>query len=439
MTTTIESGHPGGVQTAELRIGERVIALPVESATDGPAAINVSRLMRDAHVTALDYGFANTAATRSAITYLDGDAGILRYRGYPIEEIAEQSTFLETAYLVIHGELPTAQQLADWTTQITRHTLIHEELKQFFEGFRTDAHPMGMLASSVSALSTFYQSSEDPHDPAHVDISTIRLIAKLPTLAAFAHKKSIGEPFVYPDNKLEYEANFLQMMFAVPSEPYVVDPDAAHALRTLLILHADHEQNCSTSAVRIVGSSLANLYVSISAGIAALWGPLHGGANQEVLEMLEAIESGGGGVGKYVDRAKDKDDPFRLMGFGHRVYKNYDPRARIIKQAAHSMLDRLGADDKLLQIALELEDVALNDPYFIDHKLYPNVDFYSGLIYRALGIPTQMFTVMFAIGRLPGWIAQWREMIADPDSRIGRPRQLYVGASARPYVAIADR
>jgi citrate synthase len=439
MTTTIESGHPGGVQTAELRIGERVIALPVESATDGPAAINVSRLMRDAHVTALDYGFANTAATRSAITYLDGDAGILRYRGYPIEEIAEQSTFLETAYLVIHSELPTAQQLADWTTQITRHTLIHEELKQFFEGFRTDAHPMGMLASSVSALSTFYQSSEDPHDPAHVDISTIRLIAKLPTLAAFAHKKSIGEPFVYPDNKLEYEANFLQMMFAVPSEPYVVDPDAAHALRTLLILHADHEQNCSTSAVRIVGSSLANLYVSISAGIAALWGPLHGGANQEVLEMLEAIESGGGGVGKYVDRAKDKDDPFRLMGFGHRVYKNYDPRARIIKQAAHSMLDRLGADDKLLQIALELEDVALNDPYFIDHKLYPNVDFYSGLIYRALGIPTQMFTVMFAIGRLPGWIAQWREMIADPDSRIGRPRQLYVGASARPYVAIADR
>jgi citrate synthase len=439
MTTTIESGHPGGVQTAELRIGERVIALPVESATDGPAAINVSRLMRDAHVTALDYGFANTAATRSAITYLDGDAGILRYRGYPIEEIAEQSTFLETAYLVIHGELPTAQQLADWTTQITRHTLIHEELKQFFEGFRTDAHPMGMLASSVSALSTFYQSSEDPHDPAHVDISTIRLIAKLPTLAAFAHKKSIGEPFVYPDNKLEYEANFLQMMFAVPSEPYVVDPDAAHALRTLLILHADHEQNCSTSAVRIVGSSLANLYVSISAGIAALWGPLHGGANQEVLEMLEAIESGGGGVGKYVDRAKDKDDPFRLMGFGHRVYKNYDPRARIIKQAAHSMLDRLGADDKLLQIALELEDVALNDPYFIEHKLYPNVDFYSGLIYRALGIPTQMFTVMFAIGRLPGWIAQWREMIADPDSRIGRPRQLYVGASARPYVAIADR
>jgi citrate synthase len=439
MTTTIESGHPGGVQTAELRIGERVIALPVESATDGPAAINVSRLMRDAHVTALDYGFANTAATRSAITYLDGDAGILRYRGYPIEEIAEQSTFLETAYLVIHGELPTAQQLADWTTQITRHTLIHEELRQFFEGFRTDAHPMGMLASSVSALSTFYQSSEDPHDPAHVDISTIRLIAKLPTLAAFAHKKSIGEPFVYPDNKLEYEANFLQMMFAVPSEPYVVDPDAAHALRTLLILHADHEQNCSTSAVRIVGSSLANLYVSISAGIAALWGPLHGGANQEVLEMLEAIESGGGGVGKYVDRAKDKDDPFRLMGFGHRVYKNYDPRSRIIKQAAHSMLDRLGADDKLLQIALELEDVALNDPYFIDHKLYPNVDFYSGLIYRALGIPTQMFTVMFAIGRLPGWIAQWREMIADPDSRIGRPRQLYVGASARPYVAIADR
>jgi citrate synthase len=439
MSATTESGGSGSVQTAELRIGDKVFTLAIESATDGPAAVNLGSLLKDAHVTALDYGFANTAATRSSITYLDGENGILRYRGYPIEEIAEQSTFLETAYLVIHGELPTAQQLADWTGNITRHTLIHEELKQFFEGFRTDAHPMGMLASAVSALSTFYQTSEDPHDPEHVDISTIRLIAKMPTIAAFAHKKSIGQPFVYPDNALEYEANFLRMMFAVPSEPYVVDPDAAHALRTLLILHADHEQNCSTSAVRLVGSSLANLYVAISAGIAALWGPLHGGANQEVLEMLQAIAATGGDVGKYVDRAKDRNDPFRLMGFGHRVYKNYDPRARIIKQAAHSMLDRLGSDDQLLQIALELEEVALSDPYFIDHKLYPNVDFYSGLIYRALGLPTEMFTVMFAIGRLPGWIAQWREMISDPDTRIGRPRQLYIGAAARPYVPIADR
>jgi citrate synthase len=439
MSATTESGRPSSVQTAELRIGDTVLKLPVEQATDGPAAINMSCLLRDGHVTALDYGFANTAATRSSITYLDGENGILRYRGYPIEEIAEQSTFLETAYLVIHGELPSAQQLADWTDEITRHTLIHEELKQLFEAFRTDAHPMGMLMSAVSALSTFYQTSEDPHDPSHVDISTIRLIAKMPTIAAFAHKKSIGQPFVYPDNSLEYEANFLRMMFAVPSEPYVVDPDAAHALRILLILHADHEQNCSTSTVRLVGSSLANLYVSIAAGVAALWGPLHGGANQEVLEMLQTIASGGGDVGKYVDRAKDHNDPFRLMGFGHRVYKNYDPRARIIKQAAHSMLDRLGADDQLLQIALELEDVALKDPYFIDHKLYPNVDFYSGLIYRALGLPTEMFTVMFAIGRLPGWIAQWREMIGDPDARIGRPRQLYIGAAARPYVPIKSR
>jgi citrate synthase len=439
MSATNESSRSGSGETAELRIGDKVLTLSVETPTDGPAAINLGSLLKDAHVTALDYGFANTAATRSAITYLDGENGVLRYRGYPIEEIAEKSTFLETAYLVIFGELPSAEQLAHWTANITRHTLIHEELRQFFDSFRTDAHPMGMLASAISALSTFYQGSENPRDPADVEISTIRLIAKMPTIAAFAHKRSLGLPFVYPDNRLEYEANFLQMMFAVPSEPYEVDADAARALRVLLILHADHEQNCSTSAVRLVGSSLANLYVSISAGIAALWGPLHGGANQEVLEMLQAIELGGGDVGKYVDRAKDKNDPFRLMGFGHRVYKNYDPRARIIKEAAHSMLDRLGADDKLLQIALELEDIALHDPYFIDHKLYPNVDFYSGLIYRALGIPTEMFTVMFAIGRLPGWIAQWREMMADPDTRIGRPRQLYVGAAARPYVPIGKR
>jgi citrate synthase len=427
------------VAAAELRIGDRVLELPVEPATEGQAAVNIAALFKDMHLTTLDYGFANTAATRSAITYLDGDNGILRYRGYPIEQLAEQSTFLETAYLLIYGELPTPDQLDDWSESIRKHTLLHEEFKRFFDGFPMDAHPMGILASTVSALSTFYQTSSDPHDPADVEISTIRLIAKMPTIAAFAHKKSIGQPFMYPDNSLDYEANFLRMMFATPAEPYVVPEVTERALRTLFILHADHEQNCSTSTVRLVGSSLANLYASISAGIAALWGPLHGGANQEVLEMLMTIDGEGGDVGPFIDRAKDHNDPFRLMGFGHRVYKNYDPRARIIKDAAHGLLDQLGADDELLRIALELEQVALSDPYFVEHKLYPNVDFYSGLIYRALGIPTDMFTVMFAIGRLPGWIAQWREMMVDPGFRIGRPRQLYVGAGERAYVPADKR
>ncbi len=427
------------IDRAELRLGAQVFELPIEQATQGQRAINITSLLKDAHVTTLDYGYANTAATRSAITYLDGDAGILRYRGYPIEQLAEQSTFLETAYLLIYGELPSEQALASWVALLKHHALLHEEFKRFFEGFPMDAHPMGILASAVSALSTFYQGSEDPHDLDDIEICTVRLIAKLPTVAAFAHKKSIGEPFIYPDSALDYEANFLQMMFAVPNEPYVVDADAAKALRTLLILHADHEQNCSTSTVRLVGSSLANLYVSVSAGIAALWGPLHGGAHPEVLEMLKAIAADGGSVGKYVDRAKDHNDPFRLMGFGHRVYKNYDPRARIIREAAHTVLGKLGADDRLLQIALELEDVALHDEYFVERKLYPNVDFYSGLIYRALGFPTEMFTVLFAIGRLPGWIAQWREMMLDPDSRIGRPRQLYLGPPERGYVPLAER
>ncbi len=426
-------------QTATLRVGDTELDLPVEVATAGQPAINIASLLKDARATTLDYGFANTAATRSAITFLDGEAGILRYRGYPIEQLAERSTFLETAYLLIYGELPTQEQLAAWRASIRRHTLLHEEFKRFFDGFPMDAHPMGILASAVAALSTFYQSSEDPHDPDDVEISTIRLLAKMPTIAAFAYKKSIGQPFMYPDNSLDYESNFLRMMFAVPAEAYELDPDAARALRILLILHADHEQNCSTSTVRLVGSSHANLYASISAGISALWGPLHGGANQEVLEMLEAIAADGGDVSKYVNRAKDRDDPFRLMGFGHRVYKNYDPRARIIKEAADTILAKLGADDELLRIARELEDVALHDPYFVDHKLYPNVDFYSGLIYRALGFPTGMFTVLFAIGRLPGWIAQWREMMLDPDSRIGRPRQLYVGVPERAYVPIEAR
>ncbi|HEX4897943.1 MAG TPA: citrate synthase, partial [Candidatus Limnocylindrales bacterium] len=424
MSTSLEIERPSSIDSAELRLGEQVLNLPVGRATEGQSAIDIAALLKDAHVTTLDYGFANTAATRSAITFLDGEAGILRYRGYPIEELAERSTFLETAYLLIYGELPSAQQLEDWTTSIRRHTLLHEEFRRFFDGFPMDAHPMGILASAVAALSTFYQGSENPADPDDVEISSIRLIAKMPTIAAYAYKKSIGQPFAYPDNSLDYESNFLKMMFAVPAEPYVGDPDVARALRVLLILHADHEQNCSTSTVRLVGSSHANLYASISAGIAALWGPLHGGANQEVLEMLQAIDADGGDVSKAVDRAKDKNDPFRLMGFGHRVYKNYDPRAQIIKSAADTILAKAGVHDRLLDIARELEAVALSDPYFIDHKLYPNVDFYSGLIYRALGFPVGMFTVLFAIGRLPGWIAQWREMMTDPNSRIGRPRQL---------------
>jgi len=430
---------PEAPASAELHVGDHTLSLRVHTATEGQSAVDIATLLKDAKLTTLDYGFANTAATRSAITYLDGDAGILRYRGYPIEQLAEQSTFLEVAYLLIYGELPTEEQLATWTTSIRRHTLLHEEFRRFFDGFPMDAHPMGILASAVAALSTFYQGSDDPMDPADVEISTIRLIAKMPTIAAYAYKKSIGQPFVYPDNSLDYESNFLRMMFAVPAEPYVGDAEVAAALRVLLILHADHEQNCSTSTVRLVGSSHANLYASISAGISALWGPLHGGANQEVLEMLEQIRMDGGDVSRAVARAKDKDDPFRLMGFGHRVYKNYDPRARIIKAAADTILAKMGADDELLRIARELEEVALRDPYFVERKLYPNVDFYSGLIYRALGFPSGMFTVLFAIGRLPGWIAQWREMMTDADSRIGRPRQLYVGKGERAYVPMQER
>ncbi|HEX9550200.1 MAG TPA: citrate synthase [Candidatus Limnocylindrales bacterium] len=439
MSTPTDVETRPALAMAELRAGDTTLSLPISEATEGQAAVDIATLLKDAHVTTLDYGFANTAATRSAITYLDGEAGILRYRGYPIEELAERSTFLETAYLLIYGELPTARQLDDWTTSIKRHTLLHEEFRRFFDGFPMDAHPMGILGSAVAALSTFYQGSEDPSDPDDVEISSIRLIAKMPTIASYAYKKSIGQPFMYPDNSLDYESNFLRLMFAVPAEPYVPDPEVARALRVLLILHADHEQNCSTSTVRLVGSSHANLYASISAGIAALWGPLHGGANQEVLEMLQAIDADGGDVSRAVDRAKDKGDPFRLMGFGHRVYKNYDPRAQIIKSAADTILARAGVHDRLLDIARELEAVALSDPYFIDHKLYPNVDFYSGLIYRALGFPVGMFTVLFAIGRLPGWIAQWREMMTDPSSRIGRPRQLYVGSGQRQYVPLAER
>ncbi|MBM4408415.1 MAG: citrate synthase [Chloroflexi bacterium] len=439
MSGSSQSDAAPGADVAELRVGERVLRLPIEHATQGQGAINVSTLLRDSGMTTLDYGFGNTSATRSSITYLDGDRGILRYRGYPIEQLAEQSTFLETAYLLIYGELPSGEQLAAWASKVARHTLLHEEFRRFFDGFPMDAHPMGILASAVSALSTFYQRSQDPRDAEDVEISTVRLIAKMPTIAAMAYKKSIGQPFIYPDNSLDYERNFLRMMFAVPTEPFGVNPEAADALRVLLILHADHEQNCSTSTVRLVGSSLANIYASISAGIAALWGPLHGGANQEVLQMLERIAADGGDVAPWVDRAKSKDDPFRLMGFGHRVYKNHDPRARIIKGAADAVLAKLHRRDPLLDIARELEAAALSDPYFVERKLYPNVDFYSGLIYRALGFPADMFTVLFAIGRLPGWVAQWREMMLDPDSRIGRPRQLYVGSPEREYVPIESR
>ena len=439
MTTMESVGVVPEVRTARLQVDGLELELPIETAVDGQDAINIAPLLKDAHLTTLDYGYANTAPTRSAITFLDGDNGILRYRGYPIEELAERATFLETAWLLIHGELPTAAELEAWTQEVRRHTLLREEFRNFFGAFPMDAHPMAILGSAVSALSTFYQDGADIHDPKDVELSTVRLMAKLPTIAAAAYKKSIGQPYIYPDNALDYEANFLQMMFAVPSEAYVLDEDAVRALRVLLVLHADHEQNCSTSTVRMVGSSHTNLYASIAAGISALWGPLHGGANQEVLEMLEAIDADGGDVAKAVARAKDHDDPFRLMGFGHRVYKNYDPRAKIIKTAAEPLLQRMHRDDHLLRIALELEQVALNDPYFVDHKLYPNVDFYSGLIYRALGFPARMFTVLFAMGRLPGWIAQWREMMGDPQTRIGRPRQLYVGAPKRSFVSLEDR
>jgi citrate synthase len=435
-TTSTKNGatHP-----AELHVGDAVLTLPVEEGSEGERAIDVSALLKNAGVTTLDYGYANTATTRSAITFLDGENGILRYRGYPIEQLAEHATFVEVAYLLIYGELPTAAQLETWAASITRHTMLHEDLKRFFDAFPREAHPMAILASAVAALSAFYHGSEDPNNPEHVEISTVRLLAKLPTIAAFGYKRSIGQPYVYPVNALDYESNFLNMMFAVPAEPYDVDPDVAAALRTLLILHADHEQNCSTATVRLVGSARSNLYVSIAAGIAALWGPLHGGANQEVLEMLAGIAADGGDVDRAVARAKDKNHPFRLMGFGHRVYRNFDPRATIIKRAADTVIDKLGGDDELLEIALRLEEVALRDEYFVERKLYPNVDFYSGLIYRALGFPVSMFPALFAIGRLPGWIAQWREMINDPQTRIGRPRQLYVGPSKRDYMPLRER
>ncbi len=427
--------------TAVLRYPGGELEMPIRAATDGSSAFDIGSLLSETDMITLDSGFGSTAACASEITYIDGDVGILRYRGYPIDQLAENSTFLETSYLLIYGELPTRDQLDAFTTKISRHTLLHEDLKLFFNGFPRDAHPMPVLSSAVSALSTFYQDNLDPFNADDVELSTVRLLAKLPTIAAYAYKKSIGQPFLYPDNSLGLVENFLRMTFGFPAEPYDVDPDFVKALDLLLILHADHEQNCSTSTVRLVGSSQANLFASISAGINALFGPLHGGANQAVLEMLQKVQrEEGGDVEAYVKRVKSKEDKSaRLMGFGHRVYKNYDPRAKIVKQQADDILKKLGVTDPLLDIAKKLEEKALADDYFVERKLYPNVDFYTGVIYRAMGFPTKMFTVLFALGRLPGWIAHWREMINDPATKIGRPRQLYTGAPERSYLPMSER
>ena len=427
-----ESGKDG--RTAQLSISEGApLELPVLGATEGNEGIGIGALRKETGAVTYDPGFMNTANARSAVTYIDGENGVLRYRGYPIEQLAEHSNFLETAYLLIYGELPTQEQYEDFVHRITTHTMVHEDLKMFFNGFPRSAHPMPVLSSAVSALSTFYHDSLDPHDPEQVEISTIRLLAKVPTLAAYAYKKSIGEPMLYPRNELSYAENFLRMCFGVPAEDLEIDPALAKSLDILLMLHADHEQNCSTSTVRLVGSSEANMFASVSAGINALYGPLHGGANEAVLAMLDQIQNQGLSPEDFMEKVKNKEDGVKLMGFGHRVYKNYDPRAKIIKGYAHDILERLGGDNEMLDIAMRLEEKALADDYFVERKLYPNVDFYTGLIYKAMGFPERMFTVLFAIGRLPGWIAQWREMVQDPETKIGRPRQLYVGEGARDY------
>jgi citrate synthase len=434
---TAKAGTRADVAT--LRIDDREAELPIVHGTEGDDAVDIAKLRSETGLITLDHGYGNTGSCASAITFLDGEEGILRYRGYPIEQLAEHSTFLEVAYLLIWGELPTSDQLQRFITEVTHHTLIREEMRHFFDSFPHDAHPMAVLASGVVGMSTFYPDSQNIFDPDAVEITSNRLIAKLPTLAAWSFKKAIGQPYVYPRNDLGYSANLLHMMFAVPSEPYEVKPEVAEALDLLLILHADHEQNASTSTVRLVGSTHANLYGSISAGISALWGPLHGGANEAVINTLEQIVADGGDVRKWVDKAKDPDDSFRLAGFGHRVYKNFDPRATIIRRAAERVLAATGADDALFEVAQRLEEVALRDEYFVSRKLYPNVDFYSGLIYRAIGFPKNMFTNCFAIGRLPGWIAQWKEMLEAKETKIGRPRQVYVGPVARDYVPIERR
>jgi citrate synthase len=418
---------------------EETIDLPVVEGTENERALDVASLRGKTGYVTLDPAFMNTASTTSAITFLDGERGILRYRGYPIEQLGDNSSFVEVAYLVIYGKLPNKTELENFTTLLTRHSLIHEDMKRFFDGYPSTAHPMAILSSMVCSLSSYYPDSLDEKSGEILDITIARLLAKVPTIAAYSYKKSIGQPFVYPQNHLDYCSNFLNMMFSVPAEPYQADPDIRDAMNLLFILHADHEQNCSTSTVRLVGSSQANLFASIAAGILALWGPLHGGANQEVVEMLQQIHQDGGDVTKFVKLAKDKTSNFRLMGFGHRVYKNFDPRAKIIKGAADRVLKKLGIKDPLLDIAQRLEEAALSDSYFIDRKLYPNVDFYSGIIYRALGFPTNMFTVLFAIGRLPGWIAHWKEMHENTSTKIGRPRQIYTGELERAYVPVDKR
>ncbi|MFD2758395.1 citrate synthase [Gulosibacter faecalis] len=414
--------YPGG--TAEF---------PILAASEGRGAFDVSTLMKQTGYTALDYGFVNTSSTQSDITYIDGDNGILRYRGYPIEQLAKGSTFLEVAYLLIYGELPSESEYDDFERRVTRHTLLHEDLKMLFDALPFSAHPMSVLSSAVAALATYYEDSLSVKDPEAIEINTIRLLAKLPVIAAYAHKKSIGQAFMYPDNSLSFVENFLKLNFGNYAEPYEVNPVLSRALDRLLILHADHEQNASTSTVRLVGSTEANIYASISAGISALYGPLHGGANEAVLTMLGEIRDSGEGVDRFVQRVKNKEDGVRLMGFGHRVYKSYDPRAKLVKESADEVLAALGVKDPLLEIAMELEQVALNDDYFQERRLYPNVDFYTGIIYKAMGFPTRMFTPLFAIGRLPGWIAQWREQNLDPKSKIGRPQQLYTGETERAY------
>ena len=426
-------------ETAQLTVNGKTYELPLMKGTEDEVAIDISKLRATTGLITLDPGFKNTGSTKSAITFLDGEKGILSYRGYPIEQLAEKADFLEVAYLLINGDLPNASQNEYFRKRITNHTLIHEDMKRFYEAFPSTAHPMGILSSMLSSLSTFYPESQNPNRSIEdIELTFHRLVAKITTLAALSYKSSKGQPYIYPDNNKSYVENFLYMMFAVPSEEYKIDPIVVDALDKLLILHADHEQNCSTSTVRVVGSSQSNLYSAISAGVSALWGPLHGGANQAVIEMLEMIMADGGNYQKYIDKAKDKNDSFRLMGFGHRVYKNFDPRATIIKKSSDEILARMGVDDKALEIAKKLEEVALKDEYFIERGLYPNVDFYSGIIYRAIGIPTEMFTVLFAIGRLPGWIAQWKEMIENGEP-IGRPRQIYVGANKRDYVSMDKR
>ena len=415
------------------------VAFAEHPATVGDSGLDIGSFMKETGHVTLDYGFMNTAACESSITYIDGDAGILRYRGYPIEQLAEQSSFYEVVYLLIYGELPTPEQFTAFEANIKQHTMVHEDLRHLFDAFPSQAHPMPVLSSAVSALSTFFQDSLDPFNPEHVHVATIRLLAKVPTLAALAHKKSVGQPHAYPKNHLGLVENFMRMTFAVPAEQYEADPIAVKALDQLFILHADHEQNCSTSTVRLVGSSHANMFASVSAGINALFGPLHGGANQAVLEMLTDIRNSGMTPETFINKVKNKEDGVKLMGFGHRVYKNFDPRARIIKKTADELLTALKIDDPLLEIARKLEEAALSDEYFISRKLYPNVDFYTGVIYKALGFPPEMFTVLFALGRLPGWIAQWREMIEDPATKIGRPRQVYIGAPERSYVPLEQR